>query len=274
MTFKPSRKQALLLWKMLTAESEELRSPMQSEAQPKITPAERNELVRHGFIEMVQQKRGARLALADKAWAWASSETKVELLQSNSRNGVLALEGLLHRLIPFLQRRGIALAELFTESSGEPQEAPTAIDRENETTTSNRRQSSAPPRKGTTASKRQKVSVERRKGTTASKTQDASVERDGTSASKTQDASVERQITRICVELNAQRPNRAIRLTELRSRLPGLSRDAIDTELERLQRAGRIALYRDDNSAAVTAEDTRAALFVGGEPRHLLYWKE
>lgn len=218
MTFRPNRKQALLLWKMLTAESADDRSPMQSKAKPEITPAERTELVRGGLLELDQQKRATRLVLTDKAWAWASSETNVELLKSRSAIGAIVLEGLLRRLIPFLQARGIALAEIITE----PNDMPSAV----------------------------------------------------AAASSTQQPLVESQIANVCRELNAERPNKAIHLAQLRARLAEVSRQAFDAELQRLHAAGQIALYRDDNSAAVTAEDDRAALAVGGEPRHLLYWKE
>jgi hypothetical protein len=87
-------------------------------------------------------------------------------------------------------------------------------------------------------------------------------------------STVEERVERACRELNARKPDTAIRLTQLRAQLPEVPRSAVDAELGRLHAAGRIALYRDDNSAAVTSDDERAALSVGGEPRHLLYWKE
>lgn len=218
MTFRPNPKQALLLWRMLTAASADDRSPMQSKAKPAISPAERTELVRGGFLDTEKQKRGIRLVLTDRAWAWASTDANVELLKSSSAIGAIVLEGLLHQLIPFLQARGIVLSEIITEPNI-AHSAPAA-------------------------------------------------------ASSTQHSTVESQITIVCREMNARKPNGAIRLANLRGCLPEVPRLMLDVELQRLHATGRIALYRDDNSAGVSADDERAALSVGGEPRHLLYWKE
>ncbi|MGC4070605.1 MAG: hypothetical protein QM784_39235 [Polyangiaceae bacterium] len=221
MNFRPNPKQALLLWRMLTATTEEERSPMQSKAKPELKPAERAELLRVGFLELDKQKRGARLVLTDTAWAWASSDNHVELLKSNSAIGATALEGLLRRLIPFLQAREISLGELFSETIA--------------------------PKK----------------------------ERDAQDAVAVEEQSlVKERVERACRELFARKPGTAIRLTQLRAQLKEVPRSAVDAELARLHAAGRIALYRDDNCAAVTTDDERAALSVGGEPRHLLYWKE
>lgn len=218
MTFRPNPKQALLLWRMLTADTFDERCPLQSKAKPEITAGERTELVRAGLLELDPQKRGSRLVLTDKAWAWLSSETNVELLKSNSAIGAIVLEKLLRQLVPFLLARGIGLSEIITKPAKMPQTS--------------------------------------------------------AATSSTQPSTAESQIMSACRDLNAQKPNGAIRLTQLRSRVPKVSRKTVDSELQRLHAAGRIALYRDDNSAAVTAEDDRAALSVGGEPRHLLYWKE
>jgi hypothetical protein len=238
MTFRPNPKQALLLWKMLTAESADDRSPMQSKAKPAISGAERADLVKNEFIELAkQQSGGARIELTDKAWAWAAIETNVQLLRSRSTVGVEALEGLLHQLIPFLQARGIALAEVFPEpSAGSPS------------------QQHSPKKRpiGRPAPSRKSPSK----------------------AGQTKRAPAKNRVELVCRELNAQKPNGAIRLAHLRARLSDVPRQAFDSELQRLHAAGRIALYRDDNSAAVTADDDQAALSVGGEPRHLLYWKE
>jgi hypothetical protein len=38
-----------------------------------------------------------------------------------------------------------------------------------------------------------------------------------------------------------------------------------------MQRSGRIVLYKLDNPAEISAEDEAAALFIAGEPRHIVY---
>lgn len=249
MTIRPNPKQALLLWRMLTATSADDRSPMQSKARPELTLAERAELVRGGFLELDKQKRGTRLVLTGRAWAWASSDSDVELLKSSSAIGAIALEGLLRRLIPFLQARGIELDEVLPEPDATPAAPQLAATKKS---SSNRALS--PPR--------------------ASLKKEHQNRQERHVASPTEQSSVEHQVERTCRELNAQKPNAAIRLARLRAQLPGVPRLAVDAELQRLHAAGRIALYRDDNSAAVTPDDVQAAFSVGGEPRHLLYWKE
>jgi hypothetical protein len=47
----------------------------------------------------------------------------------------------------------------------------------------------------------------------------------------------------------------------------------LDAALLQMHETGQIALYREDNSAEVTAEDERNAVMVGGAPRHILYLK-
>lgn len=60
-----------------------------------------------------------------------------------------------------------------------------------------------------------------------------------------------------------------VRLAELRARLPLHSRESLYAALVRMQRAGTIVLYREDNTPALTHEDHDAAIMVGDCPRHL-----
>lgn len=126
-------KQSLFLWKLLTAEADSEREPKMGEAQPQLTPAERAPLVDAGYITLEKRKKGRSSAsyvlLTDKAWAWAERTEHVRLLKSNSRVGAEALEGLLHRLIPFLKQKGIPLASLFLPSASvSAAEAPPALE--------------------------------------------------------------------------------------------------------------------------------------------------
>jgi len=133
MSFEPNQKQALLLWMMITGATPEERRPMMSAARPDLSPRERNALVDHGFLEKIPGKtrKGARatfLALTDKAWEWASHAREIEIMSSKFASN--ALQGLLRRLVRFLERSDIALAELFREDQEHPTsavpEAPTA----------------------------------------------------------------------------------------------------------------------------------------------------
>lgn len=61
-------------------------------------------------------------------------------------------------------------------------------------------------------------------------------------------------------------------LSDVRRELEGrLSRNVQDRELLALQDADVVTLYRNDNTASLTPDDERAALFVGGHPRHLVF---
>jgi hypothetical protein len=118
MSFEPNPKQALLLWNMITGATPEERRPMMSEAKPEITPKDRKALVDQGLLSQAigKSKKGARasfLDLTDKAWAWAGHARDVEI--SASPAAQLALQGLLRRLIPFLEQHDFALADLFRD---------------------------------------------------------------------------------------------------------------------------------------------------------------
>ena len=222
MTFRPNPKQALFLWNMLAAETPEVREPMMSKAKPDLAPkTERRDLIDHGYLETEKRGRATHLLLTDRAWAWAAGSTDVELMQSNSRIGAAALQGLLRRLLPFMNARGIALADLFADGTA-----------------------SAPP---------QIPAAE---------------------PAPAADGALRLRVHKTCLELVAGKPSRDVPLASLRSRLPDIPRAALDAELRRMHLEGQIALYRNDNSAAITPADESAALIVGDAPRHLLYLKD
>ncbi len=64
---------------------------------------------------------------------------------------------------------------------------------------------------------------------------------------------------------------RRVRLKDLRSRLADVGREELDRELLSLQSDQRLVLYRLDNPAEITRADEEAALFVAGNPRHIIY---
>lgn len=203
--------QALLLWSMLTGETEDERSPMQSKARPDITAKHRNDLVERGYLEK-EKRRGAGqfLRLTDKAWAWAAESLDVELMQS--KEAARVMQRLLRRLVPFLEQREIPLADLFRD-------APSGSD--------DAHASDADP--------------------------------------------LATRIETACLALAKGRRKERVRLTTLRERLAEVPRDVLDRALVQLQRRGRLVLYRDDHTSALTAADHAAALIVGDSPRHIVY---
>lgn len=214
MTERPTPKQALLIWRLLTAETAQEREPTISQARPKLDPRkERRPLVDAGFVALEKRGRAQHYTLTDKAWAWAASDDGITLLKSASPVGAQALQGLLRRLVPFLRRNDLALADLFSPSAAE-----------------------------------------------ASNCESASLD-------------VNDEIRAACLRLAEGRSRARVRLSALRSALPAVPRADLDKALVELQDGGRLVLYRDDNTAALTEDDHAAALLVGGAPRHLVYWE-
>lgn len=82
--------------------------------------------------------------------------------------------------------------------------------------------------------------------------------------------SLPERIETACLKLASGARQTRVKLHDLRRVLPDVSREALDQALLELQRDGKLVLYREDNSAALRAEDREAALFVGNEPRHLV----
>jgi len=107
---EPNPLQALVLWRMLTAETPELQEPTWTNVKPKLSPTLRNQLIKFGYITS-EKRRANHLVLADKAWVWAASTAPARL--PKSPEGTQALEGLLHCLIPYLKREGIPLSDVL-----------------------------------------------------------------------------------------------------------------------------------------------------------------
>jgi len=60
-------------------------------------------------------------------------------------------------------------------------------------------------------------------------------------------------------------------LRDLRSRLPHISRQELDAEIESMVADGIASLLRLDNRLEITAADEEASIFLGGERQHLLW---
>lgn len=80
----------------------------------------------------------------------------------------------------------------------------------------------------------------------------------------------EDQIRAACLALTHGQTKKRVRLSDLRRKL-STSRESLDHLLVAMQEAGRLVLYRMDNTAEITPEDERAALSIAGQPRHLVY---
>jgi hypothetical protein len=240
MSFEPNERQALLLWTMIAGATPNERQPMWSAARPDLDASERTALVTHGFVEKTRRmsKKGAPanfMALTDKAWEWASHAHDIEIMHSKFASG--ALQGLLRRLVPFLERREVALAELFQDD---------------------------PPILDDAKASRENERCEPRDELTSS------VVTPPSAPTATAD-SLRTRVEQTCLSLAGGAKKSRVRLSALRKALPAISRQQLDAALIDLQRERRLVLYREDNTPALTAEDHAAALLVGDSPRHLVY---
>ena len=217
--------QALFLWRMITGEDINMREPKLSDAKPALdAKTDRKKLIDEGYLEVTQRGRAKHLLLTEKAWSWAASAREVQLLKSRSSVGAEALEGLLHRLLPYLKRHEIPLAALFMEDSGpEPKVTP-------------------PPR--------------------------APVHDPGSVAEEA------KKIEAAYLSLTGGRRQVRVLLRDLRAALSEMEKSALDRALIGMQDTKKVVLYREDNTAALTAADHEAALIVGDSPRHLVYMED
>lgn len=207
--------QALFIWKLLTAETAEEREPQKSKAKPDLKK-DLAPLLAQGYVTVEKRGRAQHLLLTDKAWAWAERTGDVRLMKSNSKVGAEALEGLLHRLIPFLDEKQFPLASIFI-----PAPIP---------------------------------------------------EPDPGSTTKGLDlGTLTLLIEQACLRLTGGRRKERVSLAALRAKLVTVPRAELDEALRQLQRDGKLVLFREDNTAALTPADHDAALVVGDSPRHIVY---
>lgn len=65
-----------------------------------------------------------------------------------------------------------------------------------------------------------------------------------------------------------------VRLAPLRKKLTAFPKETQDQAFLSLQACGRLVLYRLDDPQDTFEEDRAAALYIGSDPRHLVYMKE
>lgn len=80
----------------------------------------------------------------------------------------------------------------------------------------------------------------------------------------------EQAVRAACLALAHNETGKRVRLKDLRERV-AVARESLDQALLKMQTAGQLVLYKLDNPAEISPEDERAALFIAGEPRHLVY---
>lgn len=84
-------------------------------------------------------------------------------------------------------------------------------------------------------------------------------------------ASTRKRIRTAYLDLTGGRFNTRALLSDIRRKLDDIERTALDEALKRMQREEEASLYQLDNRIEVTDADRAAAIYFGGEPRHILW---
>jgi chorismate mutase len=79
------------------------------------------------------------------------------------------------------------------------------------------------------------------------------------------------RIRQAYLAVTGDRINTRARLCHIRERLNYIDRAALDEALKRMQLKQQAALYPLDNKTEITDADRNAAIYFGGEPRHILW---
>ena len=79
------------------------------------------------------------------------------------------------------------------------------------------------------------------------------------------------RIRQAYLELTGGRLNARALLSDLREMLKDIDRLALDEALKQMQYEEEASLYQLDNQVEVTDADRAAAIYFGGEPRHILW---
>jgi len=82
---------------------------------------------------------------------------------------------------------------------------------------------------------------------------------------------VRSRIRKAYLELTGGQFNTRTLLRDLRGKLTDIERSVLDEALKRMQREQEATLYQIDNRIEITDGDREAAIYFGGEPRHLLW---
>jgi DNA-binding PadR family transcriptional regulator len=79
------------------------------------------------------------------------------------------------------------------------------------------------------------------------------------------------RIRQAYLAVTGARINTRARLCDVREKLNDIDRAALDEALKRMQLEQQASLYPLDNKTEITDADRNAAIYFGGEPRHILW---
>ncbi|HET9954428.1 MAG TPA: hypothetical protein VFQ61_07985 [Polyangiaceae bacterium] len=236
MRLNPNPQQTFLILSMLFGKTPAEREPRFSDPSVKALKSVkfRRELEAAGVVRVERRGRSSHLILEDEAWDFAFKYLHSELPTTPRASKVL--EHVLGKLRLFLESHEHSLLDLLAgETAAEPKphvEASSAV-----------------------------MSNVRTAGDTAVR-----VESDATCGPP----DYERAVREACLALAHGQTRRRVRLKDLRE-MVRVERTSLDRTLVAMQTAGRLVLYKLDNPSELSPEDDSAALWIAGQPRHLVY---
>lgn len=115
MSFEPDPRQTLYMLRLTFGPFE----PKLQDLQPPLEPvALRKQLEVQGLIRLEKRGRHQHVLLTDKGWQWMQAHLDARIDVAGRAAGQV-LQGLLPRLRAFLDSKGYALAELFSQGEGQ-----------------------------------------------------------------------------------------------------------------------------------------------------------
>jgi hypothetical protein len=208
---------------------------------PAVRKPDREALVKAGLIAVEKRGRDFWLKITDEGWTWATAHLDAGLPMDFPGGGAI-LGGWLTQLKTFIQAHGLVLADVLgpqplTKSPLKSQSKPRLTSR-------SKPQPKSQPESAPTSS--------------------------STSASLGY-PDLRQDIRKAYLQLTNGRFNTRAHLSDIRKKLRSIDRGTLDEALVRMQREQEASLYQLDNRIEITDADRAAAIYVGREPRHILW---
>lgn len=242
MNAEPNPKQTLILWALLA----EGGAAAQKGFVPAIDKKDRDALEKAGLLTAEKGKRGAyRLEVTDKGWNWAGEHLGAALPagRNATKAGTPVLQAWLGRLQAYMRANGVSLAEILTAAAA-------GVDASGGAT--------EPEGTGTLAE------PDRDRNPTAGPEEEAPA---------TDYAALRERIRAAYLDIARGFSKDGVPLSEIRTKLPGIDRDAVDDALRRMHGESGVTLMSLDNPREIEAE-REAALRLKGEAVHVLWIKQ
>jgi DNA-binding PadR family transcriptional regulator len=237
----PPERRALILLALLVREGA---GAFQNELKPQPDRVDRDALVHDGLITYEKRDRRIWIEVTDKGWEWCSRNLGAALPQSSIAASQV-LQAWMTRLKTFMAARDLALADILAPQP--PAEAKPSEAKPIETKFSEAKSPEA------------KSPVAKSFATNSADVQSSDY------------STVHKRIRRAYLELTGNRLNTRALLSDVRGKLKDIDRATLDQALKQMQQDHEASLFQLDNRREITDDDRAAAVYVGQEPRHILW---